>query len=310
MPGISRTNHLGIAVGLMVTLVSLSTQSLAGVCPYGATLPGVDVSQYDGSIIWTSVKATGIAFAYAKATEGTTYIDPTFAVNWPGMKAAGIVRGAYSFFHANADPIAEADHFLSVMGTLQPGDLPPMLDVEVTDGQSAATIAANVSSWVSHVHAATGRVPIIYTTPGFWNVSVGSTGFAANPLWAANWGVTCPTLAEGWTNWAIWQYSATGTVDGISGAVGAVDLDKFNGSMKDLLAFANQPSLNIAPKRTNQVALTWSTFAIGFGLQQNSTLGTTNWTSVTNMPTLVGNQKQVILGTSTKQTFFRLFHPP
>jgi hypothetical protein len=88
-----------------------------------------------------------------------------------------------------------------------------------------------------------------------------------------------------------------------------VDTDKFNGSMSELLAFANPPSLDIARNGANKIALTWSTFAIGFGLQQNSNLNTTNWVNVTNTPGVISNQEQVILGTSTNHVFLRLFHP-
>lgn len=292
-------------LAILVGINQAAAQS--AVCASGTTLPGVDVSHYNGSITWSNVKAAGIVFSYAEATDGTTYTDPDFSANWPGMKAAGIFRGAYAVFEPNSDPTMQADYFITAMGTLQPGDLPPMLEVDVTDSQSAATIAAYLATWVNRVQAATGRVPIIYTAKGFWNGSVGSTNFSAYPLWIADWGVTCPNLAEGWTNWAIWQYSDTGTVSGIPSA-GAVDLDEFNGSMNDLLALANEPSLNIAPDGTNEISVTWSTFAIGFGLQQNSTLGTTNWVTVTNTPSVVSNQEQVILGTSTNHVYLRLFH--
>src|ERR1700728_5326112 len=67
-------------------------------CANGQTLQGVDVSHYDGTVNWTQVKAAGISFAFAKATESDNDIDPTFATNWAGMKAAGVVRGAYHFF--------------------------------------------------------------------------------------------------------------------------------------------------------------------------------------------------------------------
>jgi hypothetical protein len=153
-------------------------------------------------------------------------------------------------------------------------------------------------------HAPT--VPMIYTALGFWDGSVGSTAFSANPLWAENWRVACPNLAEGWTNWVFWQYSDSGNVSGISTVV---DLDKFNGSLSDLLAVANEPSLNIALHGTNEVSVTWSTLATGFVLEQNSNLNTTNWVTVTNTLSIVSNQEQVILGTSTKPTLFRLFHP-
>jgi len=311
-PAISRIHCPGIALSLVGTLLSLTTQSRASVCPNGATVPGVDVSVYQAPVNWPSVKAAGKVFAFARVSDGT-YLDTAFNPNWTGIKAAGMVRGVYQFFEPGEDPTVQANILIQAVyadtntfAYLRPGDLPAVLDVEVTGGQSPATIAAHIQTWINQVQSGTGRVPMIYTALGFWDGSVASTAFSANPLWAANWGVTCPSLAEGWTNWAFWQYSDTGTVNGITNAV---DLDEFNGSLNDLLAFANEPSLSIAWKSTNHVAITWSSYAIGFTLQQNANPNSANWANVTNTPSEVSNQEQVILVTSTNRTFFRLFHP-
>src|ERR1019366_5880374 len=85
------------------------------------------------------------------------------------------------------------------------------------------------------VQAGTGKLPMIYTATGYWGPDVGSTAFGSDPLWVANWGVTCPALPTGWSNWVVWQYSDTGSVNGISGAV---DLDEFNGTLAQLQSFA------------------------------------------------------------------------
>jgi uncharacterized protein (TIGR03382 family) len=85
------------------------------------------------------------------------------------------------------------------------------------------------------VQAGTGKVPMIYTAEGYWDASVASTAFGSNPLWVANWGVTCPTLPTGWTNWDFWQDADNGTVAGITGAV---DLDEYNGTLAQLQTFA------------------------------------------------------------------------
>jgi GH25 family lysozyme M1 (1,4-beta-N-acetylmuramidase) len=283
------------------------------VCPAGATLPGVDVSLYQGSVDWPSVKAFGAAFAFARISDGTD-LDPAFDANWTGIKTAGMIRVAYQMFEPGEDPVVQANIAINAVYDtnyfpftgLEPGALPVVLDVEVTGGQSATTIAAHVETWISHVQAATGRIPMICTGAGFWDGAVDSTAFLANPLWAVDYGDTCPNLAAGWTNWVFWQFANNGNVTGITNVV---DLDEFNGSMSDLLALANQPALNIARNGTNGVSVTWSTFAMGFVLQQNFTLGGTNWTTVTNVPSIVANQNQVILGTSTNHSFFRLFHP-
>ena len=208
--------------------------SQASVCAKGAVVKGVDVSVYQGSINWPAVKGAGIDFAIARISDGT-YLDTQFDGNWSGMKSAGIVRGAYQFFEPGEDPVTQANIVIQKVGMLGAGDLPVTADMEVTGGQSAATIVANLMTWVSHVQAGTGKAPMIYTALGYWNGSVGSTAFGNLPLWAANWGVTCPNLANGWSDWVVWQYSDMGSISGIPATV---DLDEFNGDLSALQKFA------------------------------------------------------------------------
>lgn len=294
-----------VAVGGNLTGINFTATTNGTACDSGATLPGIDVSVYQGSVNWPNVKAFGAAFVFTRVSDGT-FTDPEFNSNWTGIKAAGMVRGAYQLFEPAEDPVVQANIVIDATGILGPGDLPAVLDAEVTGSDSAATIAANMQTWINRVQAGTGRVPMIYTASGFWDSLVGSTAFSANPLWAAHWGVACPNLALGWTNWVFWQFADNGTVTGIANLV---DLDEFNGSMCDLLALANEPGLNIATESANDISITWSTFATGFLLQQNSNLDATNWATVTNSPHVVSNQEQVVIGTPNNPTFFRLFHP-
>ena len=50
---------------------------------------GVDVSHYQGTVTWTSVKNSGVSFGWAKSTEGTGTTDAYFDGNVSGAKAAG-----------------------------------------------------------------------------------------------------------------------------------------------------------------------------------------------------------------------------
>src|SRR5436189_861173 len=59
--------------------------------------PGIDVSDYQGNINWTSVKGAGIAFAWTKATEGTGGLQAQFVNNEANAKAAGVPIGAYHY---------------------------------------------------------------------------------------------------------------------------------------------------------------------------------------------------------------------
>jgi lysozyme len=205
------------------------------VCAGATVVHGVDVSIYQGTVNWTSVKAAGIDFAIARISDGSA-LDTQFATNWGGMKSAGIVRGAYQYFEPGQDPTTQANIVISAVGMLGTGDLPVTADMETTGGQSAATIVANLQTWMNAVKAGTGKQPMVYTASGYWDGSVGgSSAFGSDPLWVANWGPPCPSMPTGWSSWDFWQYSDTGTVNGISGNV---DLDEFNGSLAQLQSFA------------------------------------------------------------------------
>ena len=70
----------------------IDSQSSA-LCAAGPTTDGIDVSYWQQSINWASVKSAGKVFAIARAGHGLA-ADTFFARNWAGMKANGIIRGA------------------------------------------------------------------------------------------------------------------------------------------------------------------------------------------------------------------------
>ncbi|HKG23872.1 MAG TPA: GH25 family lysozyme [Blastocatellia bacterium] len=200
----------------------------------GAT--GVDVSHFQGAVNWDEVKGAGSSFAFTKATEGLNTVDPMFAANWPAMKDAGLLRGAYHFFHASEDATAQANHFMGIV-RLQPGDLPPVLDVESggLDGVSSSALVEGVTTWLGLVQQKTGFTPMLYVSPSFANGYLESK-FGAYPLWVAEYGVSQPRATNGWEAWTFWQHSQSGAISGVNGTV---DLDTFNGSAARLQAFAN-----------------------------------------------------------------------
>jgi lysozyme len=211
--------------------------ALTGTCPAGATVKGVDTSQWQGPIHWPAVKQSGQAFAIARVSDGLDYPDTQFSTDWPAIKAAGLVRGVYQFFRPSQDPVAQADLLASKLaqyGALGPGDLPPIMDIETTDGVAASVVVQRMHTWLAQVQALTGRTPMIYTA-AFMSSTIG-TSFSTYPLWVANYGVTCPSLPAGWNAWVLWQSGDAGSVPGISGGV---DVDEFDGTLAQLLAFAN-----------------------------------------------------------------------
>jgi lysozyme len=204
-------------------------------CPGPNVVQGIDVSVYQGNIDWPAVKGSGIEFAIARVSDGTFH-DTKFDQNWPAMKAAGLIRGSYQFFEPGEDPSVQADLMIQKVGVLGTGDLPCVLDVEATGGQSAGTIAANIHTWFDKIKAGTGKTPFIYTGKYFWKDNVASNpDFGNTPLWLAAYVSPCPDTPVPWTSWAMWQYSSSGKIPGIAGNV---DLDEYNGTLQDLKAFA------------------------------------------------------------------------
>lgn len=194
---------------------------------------GIDVSHYQGTVSWPQVRQAGIEFAFAKATEGLTWTDPQFVVNWQQMKAAGILRGAYHFFEPADDAAAQARFYLQTV-QLAAGDLPPALDVE-TAGSSAAALWQGVETWLQTVQAATGVTPFLYLDPSFADANQVPASLAVYPLWLADYGVAQPALPVGWSKWLIWQHSQDGNVAGVTGLV---DLDQLNGPIANLSSLA------------------------------------------------------------------------
>lgn len=222
------------------------------VCLGSTTIEGIDVSHYDGTITWSSVKSSNIDFAFMKATEGTSFVDSQFSANWSGAKANGIVRGAYHFFHSNVDPTAQANHFLSVVGSIEAGDLPLVIDLEVDDGESASTVASTALTFLEAVEAGSGRTPIVYTGPSFFSSTLGDPpGFDKYPLWIANYGVSCPTVPDEWSSPTFWQDDDSATINGIGSAC---DHNFFNGSLGDLMTFVDGGSTSASSTAASSTA--------------------------------------------------------
>jgi lysozyme len=190
-----------------------------------------------GSINWSQVAAAGYRFAIIRVADGATVIDPQFATNWAGAASNGLVRGAYQFFEPSQDPTAQANLVVQKVGMLKTGDLPVAADVEITGGVSTSVLVANLQTWSSVIQQGTGRAPLIGTSRGFWDGTLGGpTPLGADSLWVFNFATTCPDLPSEWSTWAFWMSSGTATVPGISVQA---DIDEFNGSSAALSALAS-----------------------------------------------------------------------
>ncbi len=219
-------------------VVGSTTAPVHNVCGSGNTVEGIDVSKWQGAIDWSGVKQAGVVFAIVRASHGTGTIDEYFDDNWKGTKANGIIRGVYQYFEPGQDPIAQAKVLVDMVqasGGFEHGDLPAVIDVETTGGQSASVIMANIHAWIDYVESATQRRPIIYTGSYFWDDHGLDDSLSDYPLWTAHYTTNpCPLTSSAWAKWTFWQYTDSGSVTGIGGHV---DRDVFDGTLDDLQQF-------------------------------------------------------------------------
>lgn len=184
------------------------------------TIPGMDVSKWQRSVPWTA-DASKVQFAIMKATEGALTpgtsdasavaqfgLDPDFRTNWAQSRVAGLVRGAYHFMRPDLGNSADAEAawFLSVVGTLEPGDF-LALDAECAGGNWGAW----VREWLAHIKAHVGFWPLLYTFrswPAAHGVTFAGVGNGAG-LWLSAPDVnSAPPPVAGWPFVAIWQKAA------------------------------------------------------------------------------------------------------
>ena len=254
---------------------------IASLVPLSFHAVGPDVSSYQhtGPLDWRRVRKTR-GFTIIKATQGTGYVNPYFAGDWAAAARAKLPRGAYHFADP-AWPVSTADDqaraFVATTGRMnRPGDLPPVLDLELSGGLTPGQLVLWTQEWMREVRDLTGRTPMLYTYRSFWPAQMGDThALAADgiPLWIADYnGGHSPGLIGGWRTWTMWQYTSAGVQAGISGRV---DLSKFHGGVAAMRAFASGRSgavshatpsapLALASTGSGQLVVSWIPGADGW----------------------------------------------
>jgi len=242
---------------------------------------GTDIHSSSSPTDWTALYNAGCKYIFIKAGENA-WADKAFSTNWQKAKDAGMLRGAYHFFHWEVKTVKEqAQAFINAVGTDQ-GELPPVCDFEPVPDfsktprvmfplQKPQTMTDRLKQWLQIVEDKFGRKPIIYTSASFMN----STGINKNmapwltdyPVWLAQYpwapgtkadyrdpnagptpGPGMPTLPGNFKDWSwsFWQWSAHARMDGFPQNQD-VDLNYFNGSYEDLLAWSKAEKPNPTP---------------------------------------------------------------
>ena len=183
-------------------------------------LKGIDVSEHQGSINWSQVKASDVQFAMIRGGYGRNNVDKYFHANAKGATAAGIPIGMYWFSYAlNVDMARNEAKYAVALAKQYKITWPIAFDLEYDTVSYAAkngvTITKNMATQMAKAFCeeikASGYTPMNYTNPDYLNRYFDRSQLPYD-VWLAQY-ASQPSISD----MSIWQYSSSGSVPGISG---------------------------------------------------------------------------------------------
>ena len=220
---------------------------------------GIDVSHWQDDkstaqkMNFEKAASQGAKFVFIKVSERGK-IDEDFEYNWQAAKDAGLLRGGYHFLRWDLSGLLQARIFCDILMD-DPGELLPVADFEAPRQGSLYPSNALLLQFLEEVETKMNRRPILYTSPGYWNIHGRNkytkqfdAKWAYYPLWEAHYfkeykpGVTKPQEIQPWASagktWTFWQYTQNGDGLAFGAESKSIDLNWFNGSLQDLYNFA------------------------------------------------------------------------
>lgn len=203
---------------------------------------GVDVSSYQGEIDWDTLASQNISFAFIKATEGSSYVDPYFAENYQQAQQTGLRIGAYHFFSYDSSGETQADHFIATVSPVETM-LPPVIDLEFygdkeANPPSSETVRPQLDILLERLEEHYGRKPILYATEKSYALYLAGA-YSEYDIWIRNV-VTNPSLSDG-RDWTFWQYTNRAKLEGYRGEEPYIDLNVFRGTPEEFQTYPSLP---------------------------------------------------------------------
>lgn len=176
---------------------------------------GIDVSAHNGEIDYDRVREAGYDFVFIKATEGTDFQDKIFVDNIRKAREAGLRVGAYHFFRFDTDGNMQAVNFMHALRN-RSLDFPAVIDVEEwgnpNDGTATSQIVGRLRQMIDRLEYH-GHEVVLYTNKDSYKRFI-KGNFDRYPLWICSF-----TELDNSLDWSVWQYSHSGSVDGVRGKV-------------------------------------------------------------------------------------------
>ncbi|MBD3636778.1 MAG: glycoside hydrolase family 25 protein [Crocinitomicaceae bacterium] len=210
-----------LTVYLIWTVLNEATKntkygSFGSIVPEDYPIMGIDVSRYQGEINWNLVRDMrsgddSIQFVFIKATEGVSLEDPMKRTNAYGARGADIDYGFYHFYIPSLPAWKQAQFFCEEIGGYN-FDLKPVIDIEADTDMSGDDLRDSVRVFLNFVENRLGVRPIIYTYSKMYESKL---RMLPELFWIAKYSRECRAMEED-EEVICWQFSESGTVDGIA----------------------------------------------------------------------------------------------
>lgn len=176
---------------------------------------GIDVSEWQGDIDFSEVKASGIEIVYIKSSEGNNYIDPYFKSNYEKAVENNLSIGFYHYLTAadENEALEQARFFASVINGLN-ADCRLAMDFEVFNDLSLSEINNISLTFLSEVENITKKEVVVYSDAYNARATFSSRVSSKYPIWVAEYGSSEPENGQ-WSTWIGFQYTDEGRVSGI-----------------------------------------------------------------------------------------------
>lgn len=164
------------------------------------TVEGADFSH------WNTLPNLGrFDFVFHKATQGGTYIDPTFYDRASRIRQSDTVFGAYHFFTTSLAPVLQVNHFVAVVNP-QPGDV-LILDFEDDDTWRHYTprdLADRATQFMTElIRRCPNNRTLLYCNRDAWTRIVQAFSVPlGDGLWIASY------TSQVFLDWKFWQYTS------------------------------------------------------------------------------------------------------
>lgn len=242
--------------------VALLIAACLAIAPCAMADTGIDTASYQGCWNGAQAKASGVQFAFIKLNQGTGYVNPYATCQVNAARANGIREGAYDFASPQtSSPEAEADKFVAeARARGMVGRAIPVLDWEPSaPGGYWGKQTWWALRWVNRVESTWGVNPMVYMSAAMIPTGDWSAVVATNAgLWVAGYPRgymgdrlrdpgSVPYSVSPWPFAAAWQYSSSGSVGGVSGAV---DVNWFYGDAVTWAKYAGAPASSVTSNAT------------------------------------------------------------